>query len=529
VRKALAIFGILMCAAWGMAMTMQDATLHPMPSVHPDAVPDPDGSIEFRPGNYNIAAPSEEVAGIYDDAVAVYTFNDPADLGDDAVGTNDLTLVNTPTATGGALGYVADFEDGSNQRAIHATGPDITDEDFGACLWVVKDSVGINGGLFGETGDASVSNWLIAVLGTNQSYMCIHNGADVQKCASSAAADLVVGQRYFLCGYHDAAGDKVYIVQDDVAMTNFATGGGIQTGAQPLEVARYGEHDGLDTDGKIGPIWLWDGSYDTTDFTILYNDGKGYTCADAPALTDPAEHCWEMDEDGGPYVDSIGSLDLTGVNTPTQAVGLVENDQGMGVRLEGGTSSHLISSATGWARGDADLTVVMWTLLHTSAAGSTWQAVGYDASVDFDFLIGRTSSQARCGKENDAGGLEYAGPHADLALNLDEWHMVTLRYTASTNLLECSVDAGSWQTKTLASDAMAMVGDHKITVGYTAGVSNAVHDNVAIWNDTVKSDADITTLYNSGAGTFYAAFMDFIFNGPRFAWSAKPEIRRIDS
>ncbi|KKL11866.1 hypothetical protein LCGC14_2541500, partial [marine sediment metagenome] len=74
--------------------------------------------------------------------------------------------------------------------------------------------------------------------------------------------------------------------------------------------------------------------------TSLYNSTKGKLCADMSGaeLTNRVG-CWDMTEDGGPYVDSQGSNDLTGINTPTRDAGLVE-------RSDSGMSVHGIAAST---------------------------------------------------------------------------------------------------------------------------------------------------------------------------------------
>jgi hypothetical protein len=61
-----------------------------------------------------------------------------------------------------------------------------------------------------------------------------------------------------------------------------------------------------------------------------------------------------------------------------------------------------------------------------------------------------------------------------------------------------------------------------------AGSFDGAFDNAAIWNRP-PAGGEIDTLWNAGAGTFYAAFWDAFFSGNpvRFAWSQMPEIRRV--
>ncbi|KKM98601.1 hypothetical protein LCGC14_1156310, partial [marine sediment metagenome] len=73
-------------------------------------------------GGFGVESVAAALADLYASATAVWSFNDIADLGNDDVGTNDLTLVNTPTAKGGALGYAAKFAAASTQYARTTDG-----------------------------------------------------------------------------------------------------------------------------------------------------------------------------------------------------------------------------------------------------------------------------------------------------------------------------------------------------------------------------------------------------------------------
>ena len=115
-KKTLAVLNVLLIAS-----VLAFADLHPTPPPHPDAVPDPSSPLptEVHPDFGNYTPASGGTTSVYDDAIAVWTFNDPTDLGaDNGDGTYDLTLVNTPTATGGALGYAAAFSSTGPEYAV---------------------------------------------------------------------------------------------------------------------------------------------------------------------------------------------------------------------------------------------------------------------------------------------------------------------------------------------------------------------------------------------------------------------------
>ena len=428
-----------------------------------------------------------------------------------------LTEVNTPTATGGALGYAFHGDGVSDQHGtVNDASLSVTDSDnYGACFWFrATDSDAL---FASDKPSGGFRQFLFYTASGNLRYF-------VGSAADGAEVVYTINTRAFACGWHDGTSQRLQVnngsVDTHTRITNHGSYDGTYVGTRNDLV--------FDLDGEVGPMMFWKGGFpDAAARTSLYNSGKGKLCADLiTAEKVDLVSCWDMTENGGPYVDSIGSNDLTGINTPTRVAGLVErSDSGMSVRLNDTDGSHLISTDTSLARGDQDFTVSLWVNPY-GVTGTLNLAIGQDATPDFDFIIQHVDSFLRCRKENDAGVLEAAA--VANAYTLGVWRMATLRYTASSNLLECGVDDDAFTGTTLASDGMAMVGAHQFTVGYTSSEPNAAIDNLGFW-PVALTDAQRTTLYNSGAGTFYAAFLDFIFNGPRFAWSQPPQVKRIES
>ena len=462
--------------------------------------------------------------GPYADAIAVWSFNDPADLGNQdagSCGSCDLTPVAAPTATGGALGYAADFDNAANQYASSTSSSlniGATDS-YGIIAWVRPDVVDNRYGIWsgGTSADTNLQADNPNIVRFTADAVTIINGT------------LMAGTRTFLAAWFDNPNDLLHLVVDETTITPVAEA---DAPVQDDGVFRVGLYSSTnDFPGAIGPVMFYKATAGTLDLTTIaasvYNSGKGKTCTNLTAAEQvDLVSCWDMTENGGPYADSVGSNTLTGINTPTRVAGLVErSDSGMSVRLNDTDGSHLISTDTSLARGDQDFTVSLWVNPY-GVTGTLNLAIGQDATPDFDFIIQHVDSFLRCRKENDAGVLEAAA--VANAYTLGVWRMATLRYTASSNLLECGVDDDAFTGTTLASDGMAMVGAHQFTVGYTSSEPNAAIDNLGFW-PVALTDAQRTTLYNSGAGTFYAAFLDFIFNGPRFAWSQSPQIRRVES
>ena len=458
------------------------------------------------------------VASIYDTATAVWTFNDPADLGNQDAGSCascDLTEVATPTATGGALGYGTDFEADSTQATTLADNASISqgsNQDFGFCVWLRPESV------TGQNVVYKGNDYRLRPLASSTEMMIFDS---VSGDSRGSSAVLVAGVRVFLCGWYDSSDKKAYSSIDDgtpgagAALSNFPVDGTSALEIPPQSAAPY--------DGELDAIVYYKGSIPPV--TSLWNSGKGKDCADMSGseLTN-RESCWEMTENGGPYVDSQGSNNLTGVNTPTRVNGLVErSDSGMSGRVLNADGSYFedTSFVVDYSTG---LWVACWVNDGVGDAGSEvlWRVS--DAGIEGILLSLGTNVFTGTVKADVSQSTGTA------AYTQGQWHLVEAWWDSSDKKLYIAVDNST--TSSSSATGRAPANSTRIRFGddFGGGVVpfETAFDNCAMWEKTpttVERDA----LWDSGAGTFYAAFLDFIFDGPRFAWSAPPEIRRAES
>ncbi|KKM13128.1 hypothetical protein LCGC14_1719440, partial [marine sediment metagenome] len=260
------------------------------------------------------------LASVYADATAVWTFNDPADLGNQDAGSCascNLTLVNTPTAKGGALGYAAQF-DGSTQNAETGTEIQSANTDFSICSWVGIDTVVTN-----QDWAGSWIAWTTRLAGTTGKQVAFINGTEV----SPSDTGLTAGQRAYLCTVFDDDGattDVYWYLDGSPDGSSLDVAQRMVVGTSGFALATINDATAGRFDGSIGPAYVWATEAATAgNISTLYNSNKGMNCADAFVADATMDHCWDMTEDGGPYLDQIGSVNLTGVNTPTRDAGLV--------------------------------------------------------------------------------------------------------------------------------------------------------------------------------------------------------------
>lgn len=464
------------------------------------------------------------------DAISLWTFNDPDDLGADSIGSNDLTLVNTPTATGGALGYAADFENDTSQYAkiVDNSSFDPGADGRGFCLWVRPETLVSNDHFYSRwNGVAAQSDFYIYTTNTGVVTSSFVESDTTETAIGSGSAFLEVGTRTFVCSWWDGAGDdKVHLEINADA--------NIKSSAGTFAAANNGTYDlrvnassGLYSDMVIGPIYHYENGIPGAAIRAsLYNSGKGKTCADLTAAEKVSMvSCWLMNEDGGPYVDSIGSNTLTAVNTPTRANGLVErSDSGMSVRTVTASSQALTSNAAALDSiftGSGGVTVAYW-FYQDSLDGTTSPFTADYSLHKFHF-------------NQYSGGqvlLRYTGQDAAItagtgngAFTAGTWNLILGWWSGATE--KCYIRINGEATVTSAGTTKVITDDAGDPLfRWVMDTPGGNLDNIAMW-PRVLTDSERDALWDSGAGSFYAAFMDTTFSGPYFAWSQNPEIRRI--
>jgi hypothetical protein len=466
------------------------------------------------------------VEKLYRSSLLRYSFNDPSNLGKASGGGNDLTE-STPVASGGALSYAMKQLEASTQAGWILDNASLslgTNIDFGFCAWVRPLQT-----------QAAHGEYIVAK--TQVEYYLLDNTSDKWQFgvtdavsgSSTAISTLgaTVNRADFVCGWYTSSDGFANIsVNDETPVKDLS--GPITTPVDGTQSFAIGARnsvggDGL-VEGVIGPVYFYKGA--VPPHTSLWNGGTGYSCATTPAaLKTNGVSCWEMDENGGPYVDAWGTNDLTARNTPTQGPGFVpRSDSGTALYLDSlsltadATTAQIAAYTTGNPR-----TYTFWAL----KTGEPWgefveiHAGGY---VSLRITGGGGASRYIINAWDNTNTLTCQAIAA--ADELNQWVHYTVRLTAT----ECSIsiDAGRLSaTDALYPRAGAPANpadDFAMGSGWTPATP-AVIDNFAVWGENLSA-AKEDELYEAGAGTFFAAVFDTIFHGPRLAWSQKPTLTR---
>jgi hypothetical protein len=192
--------------------------------------------------------------------------------------------------------------------------------DFSWTAWVYFNSVGNYRHLISKY-RASGSNREYLIRLNNDSRMAFYastNGTTNLSHIASNFGALSATTWYFICARHQNGG-TIEISVNDTDETGTAFTGGIHEGTAQFELGVLEGQDGpsLHHAGRLYGVRLWDTYLSDATREILYNSGTPLRNPSSGNIV--AEYL--LNEDSGDAIDSVGSLDLTGVSAPGSADG----------------------------------------------------------------------------------------------------------------------------------------------------------------------------------------------------------------
>lgn len=423
-----------------------------------------------------------------------------------------LTAVNDPEGTGGALGYAMDLTAASSQYASVTNASSLD---------------------FMETGDFTIvfvgvleSNFSSAVLGSKDTSgtgwyaMRPGGGADdtfdfttrlsfgsVTNCQSQPSN---VGTHMYAIQIDRAEG-KQRCSTDGEAWVEVAFGGINLTSTADWHIGRINttyHNSGFDA------MAVWeDSSVTSANLTTFYNSGKFVECEVMESAG--ADHCYLFNEDGGPYADHVASLNLTAVNTPTRAAGLVErSDSGMGtITPSTGDKYFTLADSTDAFEWTATSTVAIWHWHDgvATAGGFMLRKGGADANVQWQVNGHGASLNRLLIQIYDTGYTSnyWAATSASGQTIAPGWNLFLMRGDAVTGCeyrqngnawRDCSVGAGTPTFPLGNGSGETLYFARRGTVN-TSGMEFP-YDNIAWWDRRITDD-EADGLWAAGAGTFY--------------------------
>jgi hypothetical protein len=470
---------------------------------------------------------------LYRKAVLRYSFNDPSNPGKASAQGEDLDDIGVPMKmTGGGHGWSMKVDGPTFQGGSVTDNAELsqgTNKDFGVCTWVQTDTVVdattsyiiSKGGIWGYT----------LLENSSETFQFSVRGAPPESVLTTAmwSGTIIDEERYFVCGIYDESTGLAGISVNG-ATAEWDAGGPILN--NPVDdtydffVGALGPTSG-GFDGSIGPVVYY--KFREPPYVSLWNSGKGQTCAKILERSN-LKACWDLNESGGTYVDSVSTNDLTAFNSPVRDAAIVEQPgSGMGLWLEGGQlaqedapSALLASHETTGA-----VTVSFWGMKNADPWGEFFQVYNTSNYIQYRITGGGavryivniwdSTNTMTCQALQGHGTEEY-----------DIWVLYTFRLEYPTTC-SLSIDNGriaiTDPSFPRAGAPASPVYRFRIGPGW-GGCCEAKMDNLAIFDYILSADEE-ATLWNAGAGYYFAQFFDTIFHGPRFAWSQKPTLRRF--
>ena len=259
--------------------------------------------------------------------------------------------------------------------------------------------------------------------------------------------------------------------------------------------------------------------YQTLD-TALLNQETGYVlvgirgAAVASGLMNGLLAYWKLDEETGARVDATGNgYNLTDNNGVGFAPGVIGNAASF-------NGSNFLSNGdiTQLVQGIGELTVCAWAFLNTIPSSyvglvacqnfnnGNFVLFAYplqdgDGQVIVDGDGNPTGAEATFGSDASGGRVYTEG---GVQIPVGAWVHVVGRMSVSAGAVDLFVNGVKMSS--VASNGVTSSDAYTLTIGSISGGSEAwldgKMDEVGVWNRAL-SDAEITALYNSGAGKTY--------------------------
>ena len=235
--------------------------------------------------------------------------------------------------------------------------------------------------------------------------------------------------------------------------------------------------------------------------TLRGGSGGGAPCPPCPPdpLLTHMVSWWTFDEESGNRIDVHGSNDLIPFNTPGFAIGKISNAADF---ISASSERMATSGSPVDLRLTGDKTIAYWNFFE----GVTGERhFGID-SVTREWFIAPVIPTD--------GYAFFAWNSGDVLKNVNSgvvptsgnWYMVVAMYDDVANELQISVNNSTIIKATTGATSMRTSGSDKLDVGsYSGGTSSFIDgrlDEGVVFN-AILTAAEITRLYNSGAGMAY--------------------------
>jgi len=214
---------------------------------------------------------------------------------------------------------------------------------------------------------------------------------------------------------------------------------------------------------------------------------------------------WKLDEASGNALDAHGSNTLTETSgTIAAATGIISGARDFEL---GDTEYFNIADNADLSTGDIDFTITVWVNLESrlsymgivtkwSTDGNREYALAYNTSQGFYFFVTTNGFSATSAQVQ---ATTFGNPSAGV------WCFVVVWHDATANTLNICVNDGTVDSVSHSGGVANSAGPFQIGAQGGGSYFDGMIDEVGLWKRVLTS-AEITALYNGGAGLAYSSF-----------------------
>ncbi len=437
--------------------------------------------------------------------IGYWPLNETGNIKKDLVGGNHLTHVGFIGTGTGLFGQSTFYVPNNTVTGyLSGTNPnnprEYNNSSFTVAVWDYSEAFFVNRSLIGKSNN--LNGWLMAHDPIGATRFNFTNNLS-QNSIDFGSAIKTGGWNLRIISYNKELSSPYSIFMNGVSSSIGIQRGLVQNFDSPITI---GVQANLATkvpkfySGQIADVAYWNRALTTAEMNELYNQGAGRTYPfNKNSLQDDLVAYWKLDELSGTRYASVGTGDLTDINT----VGAVTGKRRNAAYFIGGNQENLQISNVNYMSlpESGDFTFSFWFNLQTT--GGTAQvffAHTEPATVRYRALISGNDNTLSFRVTQDVGAIKSVG-QANTVLQTGIWQFAHMGRDTQAGHIFCQINDRQKDITVITGKLMLTSGD--FLIGGTPGsfVSGYI-DEFGYWKRKLTS-GEITYLYNNGAGRTY--------------------------
>lgn len=235
-------------------------------------------------------------------------------------------------------------------------------------------------------------------------------------------------------------------------------------------------------------------------FPSIYGIAAAGTGSTPSTLLDDLSAFWTFYEDGGPYADSVASLDLTAVNSPMRQVGKLSYS----TQFLSASSQTAFTATNAAVEVDGSFTIGGWIKpLGTAALTRIVSKQNDPVSTGIEYLMNISNVNVPRFFIYSPTGSANNSVVAPSAITLNHWTLILCYYDASVPEIGMSINGGDWTTTPVTVSPAPT--SAPVYFASRLGGSDFLNCRLADWGFWKRklTDDEKTELYNGGLGLTY--------------------------